>query len=443
MSTRSRWAVLALFALPVCTSCGGSEPAQAPASVLLVTLDTTRPDHLSCYGYGRPTTPEIDRLAARGTVFLNAWSQAPTTGPSIASALTSRRAPVTGVRGNAERLREGVPTLAHVASAADRRTAAFVSAALLRRDVCGLGGGFATYDDEMTDPCFGHAKAQRIAARTVDRALAWLRESDEPFVLWVHLYDPHGPYVPPDPMLRLDGSTDRLPDGPVDRRKVPPYQRLDGDPGVRDYVDRYDREIAYMDRELGRLFAAVDPATTVVAVHADHGEGLGEDDYWFRHGALLHDPGLRIPLVLAGPGVPAGQRIEHPVRNLDLAPTLLSLAGVAPLPDAEGVDLAPWLRGEARAPRFEAIAEARYREDLFDSTGIDTRWKLRFRTDGIDVTWWPADDRVRGTADPAARERALAAMRAWIDEPPSEPSRRKAPEQTPEQLEALRSLGYR
>ncbi len=409
--------------------------------MLLVTLDTTRPDHLGCYGYARPTSPVVDSVAARGTLFENAWAQAPETGPSLASVLSSRRAPVTGVRGNAERLVEDLPTLATIAHDAGLRTGAFVSTVLLRRDACAFDRGFDVYDDQMTDPCFGHDRAQRVAAKTVDQALAWLRAADEPFVLWVHLYDPHGPYAPPEPMPALDATRESVPSQPLRREWIPAYQRMASSSlDARDYVDRYDREIAYADRELGRLLSAVDPATTVIAIHADHGEALGEDDYWFRHGNLLHDAALRVPMVLAGPGVPDARRVTEPARNLDLVPTLLALAALPALPDAEGRDL---LRPTPPGAEFQSIAEARRRQIVGDSTGIDTRWKLRMLAPGVDLTWWPATDEhlAVGRLSESDRNAAKATLREWLREPA-----RAAPDVAPtadDLPDALRGLGYR
>lgn len=426
--------VAAALATVLGTSCGA--PPAAPESVLLVTLDTTRPDHLSLHGYPRPTTPALDALAARGVRFDEAWSHAPETGPSLATVLTSRRAPVTGVRGNAERLRPGLPTMAVSARAAGLRTAAFVSTVLLRRDACAFDRGFDVYDDAMTDPCFGHDRAQRIGKRTVDAALSWLRAEPRPYFLWVHLYDPHGPYVPPEPAPRLDGTAPSATATPLRPEWIPRYQRHGDSLDARDYADRYDREIAYADDQVARLLAAVDPSTTLVVVHADHGESLGEDGYWFRHGSLLHDAALRVPWIVAGPGVPRGRVVAGGVRLVDLAPTTLALAGLAPLPAAEGNDLSAAVRGTSAPPPLDLVAEARRREEVADATGVDVKWKLRRIAPGVDATAWPATGVVTGTADEATRER----FRAWLEEP----SPLETPEAPPPDLpDALRGLGYR
>jgi arylsulfatase A-like enzyme len=418
-----------------------ADPPPAPWSVLLVTLDTTRPDHLGCYGYARPTSPTIDALAARGLRFEKAWSHAAETGPSLATVLTSRRAPVTGVRGNAERLDAALPTLATSAQSAGLRTGAFVSTVLLRRDACAFDRGFDTYDDEMTDPCFGHDKAQRIAPRTVDRAVAWLAASRGPFLCWVHLYDPHGPYVPPEPTPELDATRSLVPSSPLKREWVPSYQRVGDSLDAADYVDRYDREIVVADRHLARLFAAVDPATTLVVLHADHGEALGEDLYWFRHGSLLHDAALRVPWVMAGPGVRAGT-VADDVRLLDLAPTVLAAARLPALPSAEGADLSAVLRGAAALPARPLVAEARRLEIVRDATGIDVRRKVRVRLPGgADVVLWPADA-ARGVAPADAA--AWDVAKAWLVEPPRTPvAPAPPPSPRPDVDDALRGLGYR
>ncbi len=429
-----------LAALP---ACGRSTP---PRNVVLITVDTLRPDRLSLYGYSRPTSPEIDALGARGVTFDNAWSQAPNTNPSLASALTSRRAPITTVRGNAEKLDPEIPTIARAARDAGWRTGAFVSSYLLRDEVCALGTDFDVYDDEMTDPCWGHDNAQRIAKRTIDRALEWIAESDErPFLLWIHLYDPHGPYTPPEPTPELDATSPVLPAAAdvttwLGPKRIPRYLRVAGLTEPIQYADAYDREIRYADRHLGRLFAALDAETTYVAVHADHGESLGEDRYWFRHGTLLHDPGLRIPMLIAGPGIAGERRITERVHNLDLVPTLSALAGIPPTPGAEGRDLSSVLLDGDDMPPGHAIAEARRREQVRDDTGIDVRWKLRHQDDtGIDVTWWPAADerRVR-LGEPADVVTAMERMRAWLRGPED-----TGPDAVSQDTEdALRGLGY-
>lgn len=439
VGTTSRFlvrSVATLLAVGAMVHCGGDAPRARP-SVLWVTLDTTRPDHLGCYGHARPTSPHVDRLAARGVRFANAWSSAPETGPSLATVLTSRRAPVTGVRGNAERLDASLATMATVAKAAGLRTGAFVSTVLLRRDACAFERGFDVYDDAMTDPCFGHENAQRIASRTIDRAVAWLATSDAPSFCWVHLYDPHGPYEPPEPTPDLDATRATVASSALRPESIPRYQRVGTSLDAAEYLDRYDREIAVADRHLGRLLAAVDPARTLVVLHADHGEAFGEDGAWFSHGSLLHDAALRVPWIVAGPGVPAGRVVGGDVRLLDVAPTVLALAGLPALPSAEGNDLASVVAGGASPPPLALVAETQRREVARGAPGTDFRWKVRVRTADADVTLWPGD------AAASAASPVWTIVRAWLVEPPRTAG---APPPTPAPSDvdrALEGLGYK
>ncbi len=439
---------LGLLAVGAASSCSGAIGTAGPYDVVLVTIDTTRADHLSLYGYHRPTSPAIDALAAQGAVCLDAWSQAPNTCPSITSALTSRRAPITLVRGNPEHLDAGVPTIGRVAGEAGWRTGAFVSSALLWKKETSLHPGFDVYDDTMTDPCWGHENAQRVARKTIDAALAWRAQDDgRPSFTWIHLYDPHGPYSAPEPTPDLDASEPLLPPS-VDlatwrgAKRIPKYLRVPGLVTPADFADAYDREIRYADDQLGRLFDTLDLSRTVVAIHADHGEALGEDAYWFRHGNLLHDPALRIPMVIVGPGVPAGRRVASRVRNLDLAPTVAALAGLPPIPDAEGRDLSSLLADPDEEPAPVAfVAEGRRREIVKDDTGIDVRWKLRYvDSAGIDVLWWPAvDERRVAAGTPRDVVTAMDSMWRWLKAPKAD----DGPDAVdPDTEAALRGLGY-
>lgn len=429
--------VACCVAVGVDAHCGPKAPPAPRTSVLWVTCDTTRPDHLGCYGYPRPTSPAVDALAARGVRFERTWSSAPETGPSLATVLTSRRAPVTGVRGNAERLDASLPTMATAAHAAGLRTGAFVSTVLLRRDACAFERGFDVYDDTMTDPCFGHEDAQRIASRTVDRALAWLAASDAPSFCWVHLYDPHGPYTPPEPTPDLDATRALVPSVPLLAEWIPRYQRVGASLDAADYTDRYDREIAVADRHLARLLAAVDPARTLVVFHADHGEAFGEDGAWFSHGSLLHDAALRVPWIVAGPGVPAGRTVAADVRLLDVAPTLLALAGLPALPSAEGADLAGVVRGGGAPPPFALVAETQRREVARGGPGNDSRWKVRVKDAALDVTVFPGD------AAAASASPVWPRVEAWLREPARTAAPPRAAPHAPEVDRALESLGYK
>ena len=299
--------------------------AEAPLrpSVVIVTLDTTRADHLGCYGAARAATPHLDALARGGVRFEQALSPVPLTLPAHASALTGRVPRRHGVRDNAGfRLDPKIPLLTERLRDAGYTTAAFVSAAVLDRDG-GLGRGFATYDDNVR---VGDRRAfdyqERAASQTVDALLPRLKTLEPPFFLWVHFYDPHAPYVPPEPYAS------RFKDRP------------------------YDGEIAFMDAQLGRVLDALKrQGTTLYIVAAgDHGESLGEHGEE-GHGIFLYQATQWIPLIIAGPGLPPGTTVAAPVGLVDVAPTILDLLKLEALPGADGRSLVPLLRGAHPALR--------------------------------------------------------------------------------------------
>ncbi|MHC4472746.1 MAG: sulfatase [Planctomycetota bacterium] len=432
---------LVLFAAALLAACGRAPPP----SVLLVTVDTLRADHTSAFGYDLPTTPALDSLAARGAAFTRCVCQHPETGPSLASVMTSRYPREIGVRENGDVLPDDLPTLAEAFRSAGYRTKAYVSTYLLKPHACGLDRGFDVYDHEMTSANLGHELFERRADRTLGRVLEEGVSQEEPYFLWVHLYDPHGVYDPGPGLARRFFRGRRRP--PLDPSRILPYQRFGGTLDPDDYVARYDGEIHLADRAMGRLLDAVGEET-IVAFAADHGEGLGEHDYWFRHGSLLDEPALRVPLVFAGPGVPRRVSFDRLVRNLDVAPTLLALAGLEPLPGARGAPLFPLPEGAAPI----AFSEARRAGGVRDRTGVDTRYKVAATTAAHRMVLWPETGEsvlFDLVADPAesrdvserqvdAADRLGAALKRWLLV-----GDRRAGEGPAEDVSrALESLGY-
>jgi arylsulfatase A-like enzyme/Tfp pilus assembly protein PilF len=294
--------------------------AAAPArpSVVLVTLDTTRADHLGCYGAATAATPVLDALAAAGARFDQALSPVPLTLPAHASLMSGLVPRRHGVRDNAGfELDAGVTVLAERFKAAGYDTAAFVSAAVLDR-AGGLARGFDLYDDSVR---VGDRRAfdyeERAASQMVDAALPKIAALKAPFFVWLHFYDPHLPYVPPEPYAA----------------------RFKGSP--------YDGEIAFMDAQIGRALAAIKKkGTAVVVVAGDHGESLGEHGE-STHGVFLYQATQRVPLIIGGPGVPPSKAIGRTVGLIDVAPTILELAGLAPLAGTDGRSLVALMRGTA------------------------------------------------------------------------------------------------
>ena len=318
---RFRWSAL-LVALsvvgshPLAASATPAAPAPAaPAAkpnLVLITLDTTRADHLGAWGWRWARTPNLDVLAGRGTRFVRCDAAAPITLPSHASLLTGLYPFRTGVRDNGTFvLSARVESIAQRLRSAGYDTAAVVSAVVLARRQ-GLDQGFRIYDDDLgTGYAAATAEGERQAEGTVDAALAVLGQLRAPYLLWVHFYDPHEEYRPPTRFADAIGGPHRL----------------------------YDGEIAYMDEQIGRLIAALPPDAVVAAV-GDHGEMLGEHGE-LSHGLLPFAAARRVPLILAGPRVPAATIEECLVRTVDLAPTLLELAGVAVPAGLDGRTLLP------------------------------------------------------------------------------------------------------
>jgi choline-sulfatase len=319
----------------------GSASAQRGLNVVLVTIDTLRADRLGCYGNSKIETPNLDKLARNGTLFENAVSQSPLTPPSHASMFTGTYPPVHKVRDTGGFiLQPENTTLAEILQQQGWETAAFVGSSVLNRRF-GFGQGFAVYDDQMPRPkASGPATEypERRAGEVVDRALGWVgSRSGKPFFLWVHLFDPHTPYDPPAPFS--------------DTYKGRPY----------------DGEVAYTDQQLGRLLDSITTKSlgrnTLIAVLADHGESLSEHGE-FTHGVFLYDSTLRIPFLVSGPGIPANLRVKQQARTIDLAPTLLELAGVEAPHRGQGTSLIPVFTAKRVATDFS------YAETLFSKINM-------------------------------------------------------------------------
>jgi arylsulfatase A-like enzyme/Tfp pilus assembly protein PilF len=310
----------------VCAAVGGigATPTQAPprpgprpASLLLITVDTLRPDALGWIS-GRQGTPAIDRLAREGFGFPAAVAPAPLTLPSHVAILTSTTPGRLGIRDNGRVVGADVGTLAGTLKGSRYATGAFVSGYPLAA-IFGLDRGFDVYDDRF--PAGREGELERPAPATTAAALAWLRTARPPWFAWVHYYDPHYPYEPPSGFRR---------------------------PGSR---GAYDGEVAYVDAaidDLRRGIERLDPGPTLTVFAADHGESLGEHGEG-THGFFVYDSTVLVPLIFHFAGRIAPGRSAAPARLLDVAPTALALLAQPPLPKAEGVSLAPTLAGRGQS----------------------------------------------------------------------------------------------
>ena len=327
--------VLGLIAL-------GCAPAPPPPNVLLITIDTLRADHSSAYGYHRDTTPELAALAKSGTRFELAYAPIPLTGPVHASIFSGLYPTTHLLLDNGQEITGEFDMLAELFAGSGYQTAAVVSSFVLSAKF-GFAKGFAHYEDDF-DPSTastvspewkGHevpAGFDRRADATTDRAIHWLeaeRDSERPFFLFLHYFDPHLPYLPPGRFALhfSDGATE-----------------------IEHKIDRYDGEIAFSDFEMGRLLAALAEVgldrDTIVVVTADHGESLMQRDYW-SHGLFVYEEEVRVPLILSWPGsIAAGRVLREPVELVDLAPTLVELAALDVDTVFEGRSLAKALLGD-------------------------------------------------------------------------------------------------
>ena len=308
----------------------GCQPA--PERVVLVSIDTLRADHVGCYGAPARATPTIDAIAAAGVRFEVAISPAPLTLPSHATLLTGMDPPRHGVHNNGTfRLGDDVPLLQEALREEGFETGAFVGAVVLDRQY-GLARGFDHYDDRIGLRRAGEfGYAERRAAEVVRAAREWVARTDGRFFLWVHLFDPHADYDPPPPARKA-------------------------------FADPYLAEIAYADAQLARLLNDIrlrwPEGDTLLVVTSDHGESRGEHGEG-GHSYTLYDVTQRIPLVMAGPGLPRGKVVSSPVRLSDVAPTILRMVGRTPPPGLDGRDLRPLWEGEAgeeRSAYLETLA---------------------------------------------------------------------------------------
>ena len=344
-------------------------PGAAPRTVLFVTSDTHRADHL---GASRAAvgvlTPSLDALASHGVLFEDCYAVTNVTNPSHVAMMTGVHPAETGILHNSLPLRAAAPTLAEAFAAAGFRTLAVISAQHLGDPGSGLGQGF----DRMSWPA---RHGTRSAAESVALARAWLDESaGEPVFIWLHLFDAHGPYTPPPRWRHQYWPDDRDPFDPdrpapdLPEGVLPPELT-----GLRDLdypAAAYKGEVSSLDEQLAGLLAAPRVSAGVVAVTGDHGESFGQHGIWFTHAGLYPDT-LHVPLVFAFPGAPAGSVVDGPVGHLDLAATLLDLAGVAGhgLPGRSFAGVARGETGRA-SPRFALSAHG------FSASVTDGRWHL-------------------------------------------------------------------
>ena len=425
-----------------------------PPNLVLISLDTTRRDHTSVYGYERETTPNLEKLAADGVRFALAYAPSATTGPTHATLFTALHPITHGVVKNGLVLTPPHVTIAERLHEAGWSTGGIVSSYVLDERF-GYAQGFESWDDDFDSKTATVRNENwegtqvevfdRTADATTDRVIAWLdaaRAKERPFFLFVHYNDPHAPYVPP-----LEFA-----------RRFPPADVPQG--GLRVLVAQYDAEIAFTDHHIGRLLTALDDwdlaDNTLVAVTADHGEGLMQHGQML-HGVQIYEEQVRVPLLLRWPGrLTAGHVVARPVSLIDLAPTLLELMGLAPAPNVaiHGQSLVPLIAGRAPAdPQPIFLFRQHFERGFVSGTPVAGEqygvrvgdWKMIVAPDEgtrelFDVARDPRERRDRKEDEPALTaelERRIADWRAEHTRAETAP-----PPISKEEAERLRALGY-
>jgi len=443
---------LCLAGLLVSTACAPVDPP--PFNLLFISIDTLRADHLGYHGYPRATSPNLDRFAAANISFRNFFTVSPKTGPSIATFFSGKYVQNHGVTENPIAVPRGERLLPEILDDAVR-TGAIVANPTLA-PVRGYDAGF--------DDFIEVEETETVA----DRGLGWLeRNGDEPFFLWLHFLDPHGPYTPPRRLrgtfvgdaqfddtrrVRLEYTPERGLNPNYILDAVPKYQRL-GDIDVVDYyVAEYDAEILWVDEQIGRILEHVESSglgeTTIVVVTADHGESLGEHGYYFEHGMLVTEGSIHIPLIISHPELSEPRSIESLAQNTDLLPTLLTLLDYERPEGIDGVDLTELLRrGDEAGPVRDYVysCSAFPTEYLTFFETVRTReGKLVRKAEG--GLWYHDLRRDPGELRDDRASLAPGALEAWVamfDDFGQSAVATDQPPVLPEELrERLESLGY-
>ncbi len=395
-------------------------------NVLIITIDTTRADHLGCYGFGLAHTAAIDRVASEGVRCSDAIAAAPITMPAHSSIFTGLYPPAHGVRDNgAYALGDGAVTLAERLRDAGYTTHAFVSALVLNRRY-NLNQGFETYDDDLwaeDEPKLFMIR-ERQAPKTADRFLAWFnvwdKDRTKPFFTWIHFFDPHQPNRPSRADLAVS-------------------------------VSPYDAEIAGVDRQIGRIVDTLRSSgildDTLVIITADHGESLGEHGEQ-THAIFVYDATLRVPLIIRYPRLFSPATYDGPVRSVDIMPTVLNALGLPENKATDGRSLLAAFRGKESPPQLP-----QYSESLLSEVGFGMAPLFAVRDGGYKYIRAPRPELYDLRADPRELNNLLTSLprvAARLDaeltrimkESSGHPVKASTAAMSRETEESLQALGY-
>jgi len=435
------------------SGCAKRRRAKGP-NVILIIVDTLRPDHLSCYGYFRNTSPNINQFAADSLLFENCFSHAPSTSASVASILSGSLPHETKIT-NKTISSPQVEMLPEILRSFGYKTAAVVSNYVLRENR-GWEQGFNVYDATMKQRELNRNMYERIAEHTTNQAIKLLKRfRKDNLFMWIHYQDPHGPYTPPESFATLFEPSDKKPRNlklkgiSSGRGGIPAYQKLGDNRDFHHYVSQYDGEIRYQDEHFKRLIDALKKsgsyADSLIILTSDHGEGMGEHNYYFAHGENLYNSLTHVPLIIKYGTELAGTRTDF-VQHIDVVPTVLNILDIEPNPRLRGCDL----RTENPVDR-EIFAK-------METAMVRDRIKFSILADGFKLIHTPLYDRYELfdlksdfneendlITNPAYRERRedlKVRLKRIRKEDFLHLGTIKSPKLTEEELEILRSLGY-
>jgi arylsulfatase A-like enzyme len=424
--------VLALAVLPLPQNPRGAASIPRIENILLIVIDTLRADHLGCYGYPRDTSPTIDALAAQSIRFARASAAWPETSQSMAALLSGTYCRTNGVlRKTPHPVSEDLHMLPEILQGIGWQTGAAVTNGVLSPEL--------HYDQGIDDYYYQNKNSETYLART------WIKDRDpqQPFFFWLHYIEPHAPYEPNEPHRSLF-LADELYFQQAREVRVRPkeqtWQAVGGFPGIsrlgehRDrafYIAMYDAEIRDCDAKIAKVLETLNEQgladCTMVVLTADHGEGLGEHNYYW-HGQFPYETGLHVPLIVYVPGVPPTV-VEEPVTTIDVAPTILDLLGL-PIPEYyEGVSLVPYLHDPAHKMERFLFSESGDAED-YQRAIRDSNFKLIHIPDreeqellqGLPYELYhlrsdPEEARNVAHLYPLVREALAAELQNWMNSP--------------------------
>ena len=428
------WAMLLAACASTATSAPPHTAAPPPPNIVLITLDTTRADRMGFLGSERGLTPNLDELARRGVVFSRAYAQVPLTTPSHATILTGTYPGFNHVNYMGDPLGKALPFLPEILHRNGYRTAAFVGALVLdpRKLAPGFERGFDIYDagfHRRRGSEDRYRSLERRGEEVVNRALAWLsKQPAGPFFLWVHLYDPHDPYSPPEP-----------------------YQ-------TRYQAEPYDGEIAYTDSVVGRLITGLRARglfdQALIAVMADHGEAFGEHGE-NHHGIFLYDETIHVPLLFKLPGQHSSRKVATGVGLVDVAPTILQAAHLPVPPTMQGESLLRFMKldqaGASNQFGDSNLQRPVYAESAYGHLSFGWSTLRAWRTGKFLYIEAPERELYDQSVDPLAAHNLAPDSKAVVDTAASQiaefyrKTKGAAAERTklsPEQNESLNALGY-